>query len=124
LIAGVRQFNDGQYFECHETLEALWKRESRPLREMYQGVLQIGVALHHLERGNQRGALRLLERGLNHLRWFSPACQGVDVNRLIAEAESLARWVAAQPEAVSAEELARTLLPRVRMMGARSGGSG
>jgi len=88
LIAGMRQFNDGQYFECHETLETLWKAERRPLRRLYQGVLQIGVALHHLERGNQRGAIRLLERGLNHLRWFAPACQGVDVMTLIADAEA------------------------------------
>ena len=88
LIAGVRQFNDGQYFECHETLETLWKAERRPLRRLYQGVLQIGVALYHLERGNQRGAIRLLERGLNHLRLFTPSCQGVDVMTLMADAEA------------------------------------
>lgn len=120
LIAGVRQFNDGQYFECHETLEALWKAERRPLRQLYQGVLQIGVALLHLERGNQRGAVRLLERGLNHLRWFTPACQGVDVMTLIADAEACLVAV----KSIGSEQAGAPGLPLFPPKGERAGVSG
>ena len=48
LLKAVGQFNEGQYWECHETLEELWRAEPRPLRDLYQGILQVGVAFHHL----------------------------------------------------------------------------
>ena len=52
LLEGIAQFNRGDYWECHETLEALWRREARPLRDLYQGILQVGVACYHIRRGN------------------------------------------------------------------------
>jgi predicted metal-dependent hydrolase len=42
LRQGIAQFNAGHYFECHETLEALWRSETRPVRDLYQGILQVG----------------------------------------------------------------------------------
>jgi predicted metal-dependent hydrolase len=113
----VRQFNEGQYFECHETLEALWKVERRPLRKMYQGVLQIGVALYHLERSNRRGALILLERGLNHLRGFTPLCQGIDTDHLASEAQSLAWRIADQGDTGNCDDVPKALFPKVRLVG-------
>ena len=84
LILAVRQFNRGEYFEQHETLELLWRREPRRIRRLYQGVLLVGAGLHHLRRGNYHGALALMQRGMRRLAPFSPQCQGVDVADLIA----------------------------------------
>ncbi len=86
LIAGIAQFNRGEYFEQHETLEALWRAEPRPVRALYQGILQIGVAFHHLARGNYHGAVTMLRRGLAHLQPFRPMCQQVDVEALVGDA--------------------------------------
>jgi len=86
LLAAVRQFNDGNYFVCHETLEALWLDESRPLRDVYKGVLQIGVGLLHLQRGNEKGARILLQRGPELLIPFLPTCLGLDLATLRSEA--------------------------------------
>ena len=86
LRAGVEQFNRGEYFEQHETLEILWRDEQRAIRRLYQGILQIGVALHHLERGNHHGVVYMLRRGSMYLRPFAPACQGIDVDALLADA--------------------------------------
>lgn len=86
LAAGIDEFNRGEYFECHETLELLWRAESRPVRRLYQGILQVGVALYKVRRGRYRSALLLLERGMAYLRPFAPACQGVDVAALLAAA--------------------------------------
>ncbi len=58
LLAGIEQFNAGEYWECHETLETLWRAEPRPVRDLYQGILQIGVAFHHLRNDNIPGAPR------------------------------------------------------------------
>ena len=86
LRHGIAQFNRGEFFEQHETLEHLWREESRPIRTLYQGILQIGVALYHLQRLNHHGAVYMLTRGTNYLRPFAPACQGVDVADLLAHA--------------------------------------
>ena len=70
LLEGIAQFNRGEYFEQHETLELLWRAERRDVRRLYQGILQIGVAFHHLRRLNHHGAHYMLTRGSRHLSAF------------------------------------------------------
>jgi predicted metal-dependent hydrolase len=95
LLEGIAQFNRGEYFTQHETLEDLWRAESRPIRRLYQGILQIGVALHHLQRRNYHGVVYMLTRGSMYLAPFAPACQGVDVQALLDAAASTLRTVEA-----------------------------
>ena len=83
---GIQEFNRGEFFEQHESLEAAWRAEPRPVRELYQGILQVGVACYQIERGNLHGALKMFERGLRRLHQFTPECLGIDVSRLIADA--------------------------------------
>lgn len=88
LRQGIAQFNRGEFFEQHETLEAAWIAEEDPLRYLYQGILQVGVGFHHLTaRQNARGARNLWTRGVALLESFRAGCMGVDVNRLIQETE-------------------------------------
>ena len=54
LRRGIAELNGGAYFEQHEILEDLWRAERREVRRLYQGILQIGVAMHHLR--NRNGA--------------------------------------------------------------------
>jgi uncharacterized protein len=86
LVEGIAQFNRGEYFEQHETLERLWRDERRDVRYLYQGILQIGVAFHHLRRLNHHGAVYMLTRGSRYLAPFAPACQRVDVAALVRDA--------------------------------------
>jgi predicted metal-dependent hydrolase len=112
LVQGIAEFNNELYFECHETLERLWLRESAAVRELYQGILQIGVAFFKQKQGNYRGAVNLLRRGLTHLAPFSPACQGVDVDQLIADAtRALSRLTDLGPGRTG--ELEAHFVPRV-----------
>jgi len=87
VMKGIEEFNRGEFFEQHESLEAAWRAEPRPVRELYQGILQVGVACYQIKRGNLRGALKMFERGLRRLRQFTPECLGIDVSRLVIEAE-------------------------------------
>jgi predicted metal-dependent hydrolase len=87
LIQGAQEFNSGLYYECHETLEELWLQESAAVRELYQGILQIGVALYKQGQANFRGTVNLLRRGLFHLSNVNPICQGIDVQRLITDSD-------------------------------------
>jgi predicted metal-dependent hydrolase len=89
LRLAVEQFNTREFFECHETLEALWNAEPGPLRILFKGILQVGVGCHHLLRGNYRGALIKLQTGADYLEPYRPRCLGVDVEALIAAARRL-----------------------------------
>src|SRR5262245_62734295 len=86
LLDGIDQFNRGLYFEQHETLETLWRQERREVRRLYQGILQIGVAFHHLRKLNHHGTVYMLTRGAGYLAPFAPWCQGVDVAALLQDA--------------------------------------
>lgn len=64
----VRLFNAGEWYACHDGFEELWHETQGPCRRTLQGILQIAVAHHHLDRGNQRGAMVLLGEGLGRLQ--------------------------------------------------------
>jgi predicted metal-dependent hydrolase len=93
LVEGIAQFNRGEFFEQHETLELLWRAESRNVRYLYQGILQIGVAFHHLRRLNHHGTVYMLTRGPTYLAPFAPRCQSVDVQALLDDAAAALREV-------------------------------
>ena len=116
LLEGIAQFNRGEYFEQHETLEHLWRAESREVRRLYQGILQIGVAFHHLRRGNHHGTVYMLDRGAMYLRRFPPSCQGVDVAALVeAAARALAEVERLGPDRLG--DFDWRLAPRVTICG-------
>jgi len=89
LLRGIEQFNGGEYWECHETLEELWVAEQREVRDLYQGILQIGVAFHHLRNNNYPGAIKMFRRGLPRIRGLPDVCQGVHITELAAAARSV-----------------------------------
>lgn len=102
-------FNAGEYFEQHEVFEALWRAEPGPIRQMYQGILQIGVAYLQIERGNYIGARKLFLRARQYLDALPARCQGVDIARLRADAAAaLAALEALGPARVA--EFPRALL--------------
>jgi predicted metal-dependent hydrolase/CheY-like chemotaxis protein len=87
--AGVAAFNAGDYFEQHEHFEHAWMAEPRPIRELYQGILQVGVAYYQIQRGNWAGALKMFRRGLPRLRGLPPVCQGIRLDRFRTVAEAI-----------------------------------
>jgi hypothetical protein len=87
LRDGIALFNAGDYYECHEVIEHEWHAERGPIRRLYQGILQIGVGLHHIRGGNQRGAVLLLGDGIAKVSEFLPAALGLDTARLALEAQ-------------------------------------
>ena len=116
LLEGIEQFNRGEFFEQHETLELLWRAEPRDIRYLYQGILQIGVAFYQLRRLNHHGTVYLLTRGPRYLAPFAPQCQRVDVQALLDDAAAALREV----ERLGPARLAEfdwSLVPKVRLLG-------
>ncbi len=113
LAEGIRLFNEARWFEAHEVLEEAWLAEPTPLRRLYQGILQVGVGLHHARNRNLPGALRLLDRGMSLLAGFEPERLGVDVTRLVRDAAAARRALAA-PGGLDAYDWAHP--PRVHVV--------
>lgn len=44
----VALFNGGEYYKCHDYLEALWLNAEEPTRTLIHGILQCAVGFHHL----------------------------------------------------------------------------
>lgn len=87
LLRAFGEFNRGDWYDCHETLEELWVGTEFEERWFYQGILQLAVALHHWRNGNFGGAESLLASGVGYLRRVSPVCQRIEVAALADDAE-------------------------------------
>jgi predicted metal-dependent hydrolase len=84
LLQGLEEFNRGEFIECHESLERLWISQPGPVRQLYKGILQIGVAFHHLQEQRYQPVVTLLGSGCEYLGPFASACLGVDISELVA----------------------------------------
>jgi len=99
---GVEQFNQQEFYACHDTLEALWMEALEPQKRFYQGILQIAVACYHLSNLNWRGAVVLLGEGIGRLRDYQPIYEGIDVTELLTQSfELLKALQQAGPEQVA-----------------------
>ena len=85
LALGVRQFNEGFFFECHDTLEEMWAGLRGPSRDFFQGLIQVAVAFYHLTGGNLPGARSLLSRALKRFERYPDRYAGFDLGAHRAE---------------------------------------
>ncbi len=87
---GLRLINQGAYYEAHEALEEAWRAEARPIRELYQGLLQAAVVAYHIQQANWRGAIKVYHRAMRHLRPWPDRVHDIDVAAVRAQLERLA----------------------------------
>ncbi len=107
---GIEQFNQQEFFECHETLEHFWRTQIGPERELTQGIIQIAVGYHHLLRGNYTGAAKLFQRGLRRIASFRPRYFNIDLEDLTKNVEqSLEQAISAKPQVASRLNIPRIL---------------
>ena len=88
-MEGLRLFNKGKYFEAHEALEIAWLEEKGKVRDLYRGILQIGVAYLHITRGNFKGAVKVHGRSRKWLKNFPDVCRGILVEELRVDSEEV-----------------------------------
>ena len=79
---GIRQFNERDFFQAHETLEDLWHEYRDSDRVFLQALIQLAAGLYHLDAGNWRGARSQISKGLQKLALFGPSHQRIDVRTL------------------------------------------
>ena len=79
---GIELFNQGKYYQCHDALEAAWMADESAVRDLYKGILQVGIAYYQIQQGNYRGAVKMLLRLRQWLEPLPPVCLGVDIAKL------------------------------------------
>lgn len=82
-------FERQEFFESHEVLEELWMAETGSERNLYKGLIQIAVSLHHLSDGNLRGARKVFDTARELLEPYQPKGAGVQLDRLVCDAQAL-----------------------------------
>jgi predicted metal-dependent hydrolase len=88
LVKGIREFNQGLFFECHETLEEIWLEEHGEDREFYQGIIQVAAGFYKWEQGVLAGAIKLWRAGLQKLEGYPPIHLDVDLASFINGVET------------------------------------
>ncbi|WP_132994252.1 DUF309 domain-containing protein [Gordonia zhaorongruii] len=80
----------GLAFNAHEVLEGAWKSCPDDERMLWQGLAQLAVGVTHVQRGNPKGALSLLERATRRIGLHEgPVPYGIDAAGLISYADEL-----------------------------------
>lgn len=98
---GVEQFNQGEFYACHDTLEALWIEAPQAKKNFYQGILQVAVALYHLSNQNWRGCVILMGEGMNRLRSYEPEYAELDIESFLIQTAQLHQYLQqVEPEQV------------------------
>ena len=115
LERGIDLFNRRRFFEAHEAWEDGWLLETGEPRRFLHGLIQVAAALVKLSRGEPRGTVTLLDKGLPKLRGIPGKRYGLDLEALLGEAESW-RTKALRMSESGATEYDAASLPRLRAL--------
>ena len=93
FLQGIEQFNQRDFYACHDTLEAIWIDSPESDKRFYQGILQVAVGCYHLTNHNWRGAVILLGEGVRRLRDYQPDYETVNVSQLLEDSKTLLKYL-------------------------------
>ncbi len=82
---GIDFFNAGDFYECHEVLEDVWRPSRGAERYFLQALIHFAVGFYHHQQGNRIGAESQLRKGLRKLAGYLPRFQGVNTAQLYRE---------------------------------------
>jgi uncharacterized protein len=97
VLRGVVLFEAGLYFACHEYFEALWGRTGDAASNFYQGLIQVAVAMRHLESHNVRGASILLRAGMGRLQRYPAVYKGLPLAAWLQRLATLLEYLNTLP---------------------------
>ena len=77
-------FNEQRYWECHETLEQLWRRQEKGKeKDVQQGIILAASALVHFQRNENEVCLGMIPRTLAKLdEWSEEKYYSFDIGKL------------------------------------------
>lgn len=89
LEKGLRLFNEGRFYECHDAIEEVWLQESSDRQPFLQGIIQAAVAFYHFEQGRWGAARSMFRMAIEKLEGCPDNVEGVQTGGLV---EDLRQW--------------------------------
>jgi hypothetical protein len=91
LKRAVELFNEQRYWECHETLEQIWRKEPRgPEKDVQQGIILAASALVHFQKNEDLVCLGMIPSALAKLNsWHENDYYMVNVAQLKVHLEEI-----------------------------------
>ncbi len=84
---GIRLFNNGEFFACHDVFEDFWSELVGPDRRFFQGLIHAAVCLFHFEGGNLSGARKMYSSFVLYVQDFAPEFCRIRVDDLLSDME-------------------------------------
>lgn len=100
-LQGVQDFNQANYWEAHESWEAIWLTVAGDAKHFYGGLILLAAALHKVRNmKNPRGGRRNYAKALAHLAHIedNASYHGVDVRGLEAAVHNALQDVNLRPQ--------------------------
>lgn len=110
LREGIHLFNEGRFFESHESLEDFYLRSDEEHRPFLRGLIELAAAFRLcLDFGEVRGPVRMIFEAVIRLENYQPTYLGIKVKDLIQTMERWAKRAEADSGAVSEP------IPKIRL---------
>ncbi len=74
-------FNDERYWECHEALESIWKKESDNEKSLLQGIILTCAAFVHSQKDEVNICITMLGRSVEKLQDANGIYHTIDMDR-------------------------------------------
>jgi len=92
---GIELFNAGEFFECHEVLEDIWRPSVGEDRFFLQALIHYAVSFYHHQQCNRTGATLQLEKGLRKLAGYLPHFKEIDTAALYRDGQNAMNTITA-----------------------------
>lgn len=79
---GREYFNYERFWECHETLEGVWKKTYEKEKDLIQGIILVAAAFVHYQKNENEICLSILKRGMEKIGSSSGKYHTIDVDVL------------------------------------------
>jgi hypothetical protein len=83
----VGYFNSERYWECHETLESVWRPAKGDEKSLVQGIILVCAALVHEQRREPSVALGIYRHALPPISWQERRYYSIDIPSLRGNVE-------------------------------------
>ncbi|CUU07402.1 hypothetical protein JGI1_01786 [Candidatus Thermokryptus mobilis] len=102
FIKGINEFNNGLFFECHDTFEEIWNEERNPeLKKFYHGLIHITVGFYHLTNYNFRGAVSQFKKAFDKIGTYPQIYMNIKLWELLSEVKI---WLEKAEKALNGEK--------------------
>lgn len=110
---GIKKFNEGEFFDCHDILEDIWFEIRGSSRNFYQGLIQVAVGFYHITvRENPKGALSQLKKGTDKLNGYKPEFRGVELKHFLEKVNECIVLIEKSNDA-NHKKFPRKLIPKI-----------